>query len=511
MKKRNGNGQGSVFNVIRKVKRKNGFLKEECSICKSCKNKCNRELFEKCDKCIDCKEECLKYCDRFYCYSHYDAQVTINGKQTTIASSKRQKETTNKKLQVESQIHTKDYVKKNGIKLEQKIIKLYDNKLNSKIIKENSYRRMLADLKHIQVSMINEISMQKITSNMIQDFINSKTYLCQRTIDGILQLLKTAFNQAIIDKEISFADNPMLDVIVPISERKQEFVKAFEVSEEIDLINYIKNNTQLLLTSSVTKYDCTSIKNMILLALYTGMRIGEIGALDYNKHIDFSKRIITVERTLSKDKNDKIIMGETSKTGLIKKRQHKSDIRMLPFEIFDDTTIENILKEQIEIAKKNPNNNEHLLFCKKDGFYIDHKQMSTIFKKICRDAGVKLDLPKGCHFHMTRHTFATRCIESGMDLLLLARLLGHVDTKQIEKTYGHILNNYMNENLLKLQKYYIKKNILSNKDSFNENIEITIPKELFNIIENLKEANIEELSYREIMNMLNIFKKKIVI
>ena len=498
MKKRNGNGQGSVYVTIRKIKRNNGFLKEECSICKSCTNKCNREQFEKCDKCINCKEECLKYCDRFYCYKHYDAQISVNGKQISVGTSHRQKEVTDKKLKVEAKIQTKEYVKRNGIKLEEKIYKLYNN-----IIKESTYRRMIADLKHIQNSEINLLPMQKITSSMIQDFINSKTYLCQRTIEGILQLLKTAFHQAVIDKEIEFSSNPMLEIIVPTSKHTKEPVKAFEVNEQITLINYIKNNTSKLVSSSISKYDPVTIKNLILLAFYMGPRIGELGALDYEKHINFEKKTITIERTLSKDKRDRIIMGETTKTGLIKKRQHKADIRTLPFHIFDNVTIDSILKEQIQIAKNNPYNKEKLLFCRNDGSYIDHKQISTMFKKICRDAGVKLDLPKGCHFHMTRHTFATRCIEAGMDLLLLAQLMGHVDTKQIEKTYGHILNNYMNENLLKLQKYYIKKNILGTSTSAEETFDITISKELYNLFSILKSSQLEDISYRDLMKLIN--------
>lgn len=466
MKKRNGNGQGSVYDVIRKVKRKQ-FLKEECSICKNCTKKCDRAAFERCEKCVNCKEDCLKYCDRFYCYKHFDAQVTINGKQTTIASSSKQKETTSKKLEVESKILTKEYVKKNGILLEQKIMKIYDNKLNSNIIKENTYRRMLADLKHIQSSEINYIPMQKLTTEQIQDFINTKTNMCQRSIDSILQLLKTAFTQAVIDKEIAFSDNPMLNLIVPNSSQEKNNIQVFEVFEEIHLISYLNNNASSLVSSATSKYDCISIKNLILLGLYTGMRIGELGALNYKSHLDFNKNEFIIKRTLTKDKNDKIIMGETTKTGLLKKRQHKDDTRYIPFKIFDENIIINILNEQIEIAKNNINNKEDLLFCRKDGSYIDHKQITTIFKKICRDASIKLDLTKGCHFHMTRHTFTTRCIESGMDLLMLSKLLGHVDTKQIEKTYGHILNRYRDENIYRLQNYYNENNFFTNTIKLN--------------------------------------------
>lgn len=49
---------------------------------------------------------------------------------------------------------------------------------------------------------------------------------------------------------------------------------------------------------------------------------------------------------------------------------------------------------------------------------------------------------QGCHIHMCRHTATTRMIEAGMDLLVIANILGHVDDRQIKETYGHILNNF---------------------------------------------------------------------
>ncbi len=200
-------------------------------------------------------------------------------------------------------------------------------------------------------------------------------------------------------------------------------------------------------------------------------------------------------------------MGKSTKTGLLKKRQHKNDIRYLPFQLFDEKEMIKILNEQIEIAKNNKNNKEHLLFCRLDGSYIDHKQVNTIFKKICRCAKIKLELEKGCHFHMTRHTFATRCIESDMDLLLLAKLLGHADTKQIEKTYGHILEKYRNRNLSKLYLYYVENNILENKEISNSTI--TISTELYNVMEKLIHLNIQQSSFAEITNLINELKDKL--
>lgn len=274
---RSTNGEGSIYNTIQKIDRKEKRLDFICNICKNCTDwsMCNNRIgTKKCEKCKQCSD-CLKsgFCDRFYCYEINQAQISINGKQTTVANEKKKKDAVFKKKAVESKVLTNNYVQKNGVTIEQKIKKIYDKKVDSGIVSNNTYRRILADLKHIQDAGLADISMQKINTDILQNFLNSKKYLAQRGIDGISQLLKTVFNQAVLDKEISFYNNPILDLIVPVSEQPQSEIIAFDIDEEITLINYIIKNASSLLTSRVTKYDSISIKNMILLGLFTGMRI----------------------------------------------------------------------------------------------------------------------------------------------------------------------------------------------------------------------------------------------
>ena len=146
-------------------------------------------------------------------------------------------------------------------------------------------------------------------------------------------------------------------------------------------------------------------------------------------------------------------MGSTTKTGKSRVKHGLIDERFVPFDIFDEALMLNIIKNQIKNAKNNPNNKENLLFCQKDGTYIDERCINNIFKRICREAGVKLELPKGCHTHMCRHTAVTRMIEAGMDLLVIATILGHADDRQIKETYGHILAKYRNRQLKNCRNY----------------------------------------------------------
>ena len=44
-----------------------------------------------------------------------------------------------------------------------------------------------------------------------------------------------------------------------------------------------------------------------------------------------------------------------------------------------------------------------------------------------------------CNFHTLRHTFATRCIEKSMDILMVSRTLGHSNISTTLNKYSHLL------------------------------------------------------------------------
>lgn len=263
--------------------------------------------------------------------------------------------------------------------------------------------------------------------------------------------------ECVLDKIIAYPDNPMLRITVPTSFQTKKQVEAFEIDEQRKLMHYIR--TKPLIKSSKCNYDERTLRNLFICLLLTAGRIGEMGALDYDSRVDMTNGGFIINRTLSQE-DGKIIMGETTKTGKKKIEQGLIDERFVPFDLFDEKLMIETVKDQIKVAKSNFNNKEHLLFCQKDGSYIDYRCINNIFKRICREAGVKLNLPKGCHVHMCRHTGATRMLEAGMDLLVIAYILGHSDDRQIKETYGHILPRYRNKQLKNSRTYY-KNNKLS--------------------------------------------------
>ena len=179
------------------------------------------------------------------------------------------------------------------------------------------------------------------------------------------------------------------------------------------------------------------------------MRIGEICALDKDKSIDKNKQKVIVETTLTKNIDNNVIIGKGTKTERKKKQSGKKDIRYIPFNIlFNEQEVLSIIEEQYEISNKIKNNTNNLLFCQSDGKFISHTSFNGIFKRICREAGVKLDLISGCNTHMTKHTAVTRMVENGIRIEVISAIVG-TSVEVLRKTYAHILDDFIEQEIEK--------------------------------------------------------------
>ena len=91
---------------------------------------------------------------------------------------------------------------------------------------------------------------------------------------------------------------------------------------------------------------------------------------------------------------------------------------------------------------------------RKDGRYTvtitDHGHRTYFYGRTKKEVADITDI----NFHTLRHTFATRCLESGMDLLTISRTLGHSSVKITGDVYLHMTQPHQKECLDRLNAVY---------------------------------------------------------
>ena len=301
-------------------------------------------------------------------------------------------------------------------------------KLNSNNIREAQYNRICNTIRHIERSNISKMSVKKIKDTDIQIFLNSLINdYSDSTITKIYGEFKQAFNYLYYSGFIKV--NPMLGVIKPKSIKKSTKRRAMTLEEERIFVEYLK----------MTNIDECKYKNIFLIQLFMGLRIGEVLALTIDD-IDFQNNIIKINKTLTIDSNGKIICGNKPKTD--------AGYRNVPIH----SKIIKELKEQIKFVKVNKFN---LLFPNNKNGYIDAKKVNAKLVSILNDLGIN-----GMSTHSLRCTFATRCAESGISDIVLKELMGHYDIELTKNIYIDVQDKLEQEEINKVEKYLRKMRIV---------------------------------------------------
>ena len=168
----------------------------------------------------------------------------------------------------------------------------------------------------------------------------------------------------------------------------------------------------------------------VLLCLYTGLRIGELLALEW-LDVDMSKGELQVNKTCHYEKDENGVFGRI--TDILKTQ---SSIRTIPIP-------KQLMPHLREVKKKS--RSTHLVSNGSNLISIRSYQRS--FSALLK----KLNIPhRG--FHSLRHTFATRALECGIDVKTLSEILGHKNPTVTLNRYAHSLMEHKKEMMNKLGK-----------------------------------------------------------
>lgn len=273
-----------------------------------------------------------------------------------------------------------------------------------------------------QLSDMRPEHIQKLFNDMIR-----KGY-SRSTIGLTSVVLKGMFNQAVKNKIIR--ENPAALTTLP-RERQKEEPRVMSREEQTLFLQYAKTSRY---------YD------LYKLALFTGMRAGELRALQWSD-VDFKKSVIHVNGTLKYEKGNGYFR-DSPKTATSQR-----DIPMLEGV---SSLLKNRRKCQLEQRLllgerwEEAEGLEGLVFANEFGQPVSHDSLNVDIRKIVKRIKEEKSDFKHLTPHSLRHTFATRCIESGMEPNVLQKILGHSSLAMTMDLYAHVLPDTKADQLEKI-------------------------------------------------------------
>ena len=261
--------------------------------------------------------------------------------------------------------------------------------------------------------------LKEIRGEHIQKLYNDmvKAEYARTTIELVSVVLNSIYKQAI--KNGMVQRNPVSLATLPRNTKKKE-QRVLSTEEQKIFMKYAEVNPYF---------------NVFKIALFTGMRSGELRALEW-KDIDFKEGTISVSGTL------KFIKGKGYFKDAPKTKTSERDIPMLEGVIQLLKKIKIYQAEQrLKLGDKwKPQKGlEHLVFTAEFGEPVSHSALNVEVKKIV----ARINQSDIDFTHMTphalRHTFATRGIEKGIPPKVMQEILGHSSLSMTMDLYAHVL------------------------------------------------------------------------
>lgn len=268
--------------------------------------------------------------------------------------------------------------------------------LNQNRIKLFTYQRYEGFVKN-HLSLLSKQPVLYLTSAAIHEFSMDRLRygLQPQSVNSILVFIHSCLKHRYKQYHL-----PMPEILYLSAPGKE--MRVLTCEEQKQLMAYLNDSMD------VYKFG-------VVLTLYTGLRIGEICSLKWE---DISKESIHIRRTVQRlrksDGSGTELYVSTPKTN--------TSIRIIPIPSF--------LSEMIE-TYRNQAASEFVLGNETVPM-TEPRVMQNHFKKYTDELNIK-----GATFHTLRHTFATRCVELGMDSKTLSELLGHSTVNITLQKYVH--------------------------------------------------------------------------
>lgn len=259
----------------------------------------------------------------------------------------------------------------------------------------------------------------------------NQVFLPRLTKDLLISKVTPAYINSILKKcqdthrkSVAPAAKKFICIILKTAERENmlcnfdyDQLVEYRISQK-KYVSYTKD--QLVQFLSTARYDSCYLE--VLLALFVGLRSGEILGLNYN-NINLKKGTVTVCQQISTGDRDGKVIPPKSKSSY-------RTIKVIPL-VIEELKIRKC--QNTDFFKKNPGSSKkwkQYVCIGKNGNIKSSNTIGNAVKRICRNAGVPYISPHGL-----RHLCATILIENGADLEWVAKMLGHKSVQTTMNIY----------------------------------------------------------------------------
>lgn len=277
--------------------------------------------------------------------------------------------------------------------------------------------------KHL-IPRLGAAKLEDLDTHTIQLFYNSltKSGLAPKTVKNIHGVLHAALEQAISNGYIH--KNPTAGCKLPKVVRPE--IKPLEPEEIARMLKEAKKDA----------YD-----NLFIVAMFTGMRQGELLGLSWD-NVNFKTGRITIKQQLQC--KDGVYFLETPKSG---KCRVLFPAPVVMEALKDEQQQQNANKQIVGAAWENKFN---LVFTDALGKNLVRRTVVKHFKAVIERANI----PPDVRFHDLRHSFAVTSLYSGDDVKTVQANLGHATAQFTLDVYGHVTQKMRQESAMRMQAFY---------------------------------------------------------
>lgn len=293
-------------------------------------------------------------------------------------------------------------------------IKTWMEQYKRNSVKPTTYDRLETSLKALTGYDIAQMDICDITTEDLQDFINSMVTngyaltTIKKQYHLVTSYLKFANTEGIISRPVY--NNVKLPKQQAVKKKKRE-VLGYSRPDQVALKRVLRT----------LERPCYAAA---LLMMETGLRVGECLALTWDD-ILWERRALRVDKTLIRITNRRRMEVQEGA------KSYTSN-RTIPLSTDAQLLLDDLLTKAVD-----PHG---YIFADDDGKPMSYEAIRYQIQLACDEAKVPY---KGQH--VFRHTFATNCYNRGCDVKILSKLLGHADVSVTYNVYIHLFGDALEE------------------------------------------------------------------